>query len=237
MAEPYFQFKKFRVYHAAGGFKVGTDGILLGAWAPVEDGDEVLDIGTGTGLISLMVAQRSTVTVDSIDINPIVAEQAKMNVMRSSFSNMSVYHEDVAVFADCGKQYDLIVCNPPFYSHSQPSKDHSIMLAKHTVSLNPNDLFVHASKLLKPDGRMALIFPITEKEVFGKAAKANGFFPNEIVSVYPQPDYPEIRLMVNYTRYVVSDLKRSMFMIEKSATRHDYSDEYKQLTKDFFLRF
>lgn len=237
MAEPYFQFKKFRVYHAAGGFKVGTDGVLLGAWAPVKDGDEVLDIGTGTGLISLMVAQRARVSVDCIDINPIVAEQAKMNVMRSSFSNMSVYHEDVAGFVDRGKQYDLIVCNPPFYSHDQPSKDPLIRVAKHTVNLNPTDLFCHASKLLKPGGRVALIFPTTESEKFGKAAEASGFHPNKIVSVFPQPEYPEIRLMVSYTRSSVSEPERSSIMIERSAERHDYSDAYMELTKDFFLRF
>lgn len=237
MAEPYFQFKKFRVYHAAGGFKVGTDGVLLGAWAPVNNGDEVLDIGTGTGLISLMVAQRAQVSVDSVDINPIVAEQARMNVMRSSFSNMNVYHEDVAVFANRGKHYDLIVCNPPFYSHDQPSKDPSIRMAKHTVSLNPDDLFSHANKLLKSDGRMALIFPTTEQDVFRNAALTNGFYPNEIVIIYPQPDYSEIRLMVNYTRTVFSEPNRSVLMIEKSGTRHDYSDEYKELTKNFFLRF
>jgi len=237
MAEPYFQFKKFRVYHSAGGFKVGTDGVLLGAWAPVKDDDSVLDIGTGTGIISLMLAQRAKVSVDLIEINPIAADQAKRNVMCSSFSDMRVYNEDVAEFVNRGKQYDFVVCNPPFYSHSQPSKDVSIRLAKHTVTLNPSDLFKHASQLLNSDGRFAVIFPQSEYDVFFNSAKAEGFFAREVVNVFPQPDYPLIRLMVCFTKEDIGEPKKTDFLIEKSVKRHDYSDEYKELTKEYFLRF
>ncbi|MGK0383532.1 MAG: tRNA1Val (adenine37-N6)-methyltransferase [Bacteroidia bacterium] len=150
---------------------------------------------------------------------------------------MMVYNEDVAQLAERGKQYDFIVCNPPFYSHSQPSKDISIRLAKHTVTLNPAGLFRHASELMKSDARFAVIFPQTEYDVFFSAAKAEGFFAKEVVNVFPQPSYPLIRLMVLFTKEDVGEPTKTDFLIEKSASRHDYSDEYKELTKDYFLRF
>jgi len=237
VAEPYFQFKKFRVYHATCGFKVGTDGVLLGAWTPIKNGDSVLDIGTGSGLISLMLAQRAEVDIDAIEINECAAKQASRNFERSAFSNIRGHHSSVADWANSDRKYDLIVCNPPFYSHAQPSKDPSIAMAKHTVSLTPVDLFACAKKLLKDNGRFCIIFPKTEYDVFWKAAKKHYFFANDILNVFPLPDYPEIRLLVNFVTTDVGKTEPSNLFIEKSKKRHDYSEEYKALTKDFFLRF
>lgn len=237
MAEPYFQFKKFRVYHSAGGFKVGTDGVLLGAWTPVNNGDRVLDIGTGTGLISLMLSQRAEVTIDAVEINPIAAEQAKRNVQRSPFTDIKVLNIDVAQFVTKAKQYDLVVCNPPFFSNAKAPKDKSLHLAKHTVSLKPVDLFGYADQFLCEGGRFAVIFPKTEYDTFCSAAKSHGFYPKEVLDVYPQPDYPEIRLMVNFTKTELPKPDRRDFCIARSNQRHDYTSEYKELTKDFFLRF
>lgn len=237
MAEPYFQFKKFRVYHADCGFKVGTDGVLLGAWAPIKNGDSVLDIGTGSGLISLMLAQRAIIDIDAIDINACAANQAARNFSRSPFSNIRAHNSAVADWVNSDLKYDLVVCNPPFFSHAQASKDPSMAMAKHTVSLKPLDLFAHSKKMLKDNGRLAIIFPKTEYDTFSKSAKKHGFFPKNVLDVYPLPDYPEIRLLVNFVLTDPGKPERRDLLIERSQKRHDYSEEYMELTKDFFLRF
>lgn len=235
MAEPYFQFKKFRVYHNSSVFKVGTDGVLLGAWAPVKSGDKVLDIGTGTGLISLMLAQRADVTLDAIDINDYASAQATYNFARSPFSDIRAHNTDVADWKHGG--YDLVVCNPPFFSNAQQPKDESMSIAKHCISLIPNDLFVNVRRLLSENGRFAIIFPKSEYNTFCGAAKKNGFFPKDVLDVFPLPDYPEIRLLVTFVLQDTGEPTRERLFIEKSANRHDYSEEYMELTKDFFLRF
>ncbi|MFC2176537.1 tRNA1(Val) (adenine(37)-N6)-methyltransferase, partial [Bacteroidota bacterium] len=191
MAEPYFQFKKFRVYHNSCGFKVGTDGVLLGAWAPVRGGDDILDIGTGSGLIALMLAQRAKdATVDAIDINDYAAHQAASNFAKSPFSNIRAHRSTVANWAAGSKRYDLVVCNPPFFMNAPEPKSQSLKVAKHCVSLSPSDLFKHVKTLLKPGGRFALIFPKLEYDNFCGAAKEYNFYPKDVLDVSPLPNYP-----------------------------------------------
>lgn len=237
MAEAFFQFKKFRVYHHRCGFKVGTDGVLLGSWVPVEDDFRVLDIGTGTGLISLMMAQRAHARIDAIEIHPCTAMQARSNVERSPFSDIRVHNIGLEEWIRSGNEYDLIVCNPPFYSHAQPPRDESLRLAKHTDALNPDELFRSVRKLLTPDGHFAIIFPCTEYDAFCSAAKQHGFHPVEVIDIHSQPDAEAIRLMVNFATTDKHMKERRPFYIHQTSERHNFSEEYRELTKDYFLRF
>lgn len=238
MAEPYFQFKKFRVYHHRHAFKVGTDGVLLGAWAEVNNGEHALDIGTGSGLIALMVAQRSTITMDAIDLNPLAAQLASTNFQHSPFSDIRAYHCDLKDYLPEQRNvYDLIVCNPPFFSHAQPPKDNTLNLAKHTVGLSPVELFREVKRLLKPTGRFSLIFPIQEKELFLDQAHVNGFHHLREMLIHPVPNQPAIRLMVTFTYQRDQAPQQEVLILENEAGKRGYTEAYRNLTEAYFLRF
>ena len=161
MANGYFQFKQFTVHQQHCAMRVGTDGTLLGAWAQASDGAcRILDIGTGTGLIALMMAQRyPQAMVTAIDIDDGAVRQAKENVSSSPFADrINVIKADVLTFEDMEK-YDSIVCNPPFFEDSLTCPDPQRTEARHTVTLGYRQLMKSAFRLLKDDGRFSVIIP------------------------------------------------------------------------------
>ncbi|MCF8257825.1 MAG: methyltransferase [Flavobacteriales bacterium] len=238
MAEPYFQFRQFRVYHYRDALKVGTDGVLLGAWAEVNDGEKVLDIGTGTGLIALMVSQRAKVRVDAIDISPAAVRLATENFARAPFSDLHA--------SDCGlsdwlsgqyAQYDLLVCNPPYFTHAQPPADGALHLAKHTIGLDPATLFNEVKRLLRPSGRFSTIFPAQGQEEFFLEARRNGLEVLHLTAVHPLPERPAKRLLVTFVPRLVDMESNDTLILENEAGARGYTEAYKQLTGPYFLRF
>jgi len=151
MANPYFRFKQFTVFHDKCAMKVGTDGVLLGAWTDLKDTQKILDVGTGTGLIALMLAQRNPAAlIDAIDIDPLALEQAEANSRNSPFSDrIAVKESSFQAFARLtGKQFDLIVSNPPYFSDSLMPPDRQRAQTRHSVTLTLDDLlFVHVAAL------------------------------------------------------------------------------------------
>jgi tRNA1Val (adenine37-N6)-methyltransferase len=164
MSNTWFRFKQFTIQQERAAMKVGTDGVLLGAWASVPlPGGRVLDVGTGTGLIALMIAQRTVnVEVDALEIDPSSALQAKENFRNSPWrerlSCMHVSFQDYA--ARCKTQYDLLICNPPFFSASSKTPSSEKNLARHDDSLGLDDLFKGAVGLMKKNSLISLILPI-----------------------------------------------------------------------------
>ena len=163
MANPYFQFKQFTVWHDKCAMKVGTDGVLLGAWTSVENTRSILDVGCGTGLISLMLAQRCQAIIDALDIDPAACMQARENADRSPFGQrLQVIHRP---FADCVtefagiRQYDCIVSNPPYFINSLKCPDKQRNQARHTDTLSLDELISGSKQLLSPGGRLCLILP------------------------------------------------------------------------------
>lgn len=236
MPNPYFQFKQFTVYHDRCAMKVGTDGVLLGAWANASGAGTALDIGTGTGLIALMIAQRNTnALIDAIDIDLDAVAQAKDNINNSPFSSrIACFNTSLQDFQEqTDRKYDLIVSNPPFFIQSLKSPVWSRTLARHTDSLTMKDLIRGASLLLSERGRLSIIYPYEYKDELQLLAQQSGLFTSYIVNVYPTDDSSPKRVLMEFSK-VVSDFSESNLVIEKK--RHVYSDEYAALTKDFYLK-
>ncbi|WP_455624360.1 tRNA1(Val) (adenine(37)-N6)-methyltransferase [Parabacteroides sp.] len=236
MANPYFQFKKFTVWHDKCAMKVGTDGVLLGAWASTERCLRILDVGTGTGLIALMLAQRSTAILDAIDIDPDACLQARENIAKSPFANRTqVYQTSLSEYKpDEHIKYDLIVSNPPYFIDSLKCPDTKRNLARHTDTLSLPDLLRDSRKLLAPEGNIALVLPFEQREYLIGLAREESLFPLRETHVSPVPDAIPKRLLIELSAKPVTEPELSYLTLE--IERHRYTDEFIALAKDFYLK-
>ncbi|MFT3752717.1 MAG: tRNA1(Val) (adenine(37)-N6)-methyltransferase [Paludibacter sp.] len=236
MPNPYFSFKQFTVYHDKCAMKVGIDGVLLGAWAEVGNASRILDIGTGAGLIALMLAQRSSSTIVGIDIEPDAVQQARENVLQSPWTNrVEVLQCSLQEFAKTSSTgFDLIVSNPPYFVNSLKAPTENRSLARHTETLTHWELIENASGLLNPDGRISLILPVNEGLQCIDFASENDLFCSKLTKVFPKPGKDVKRVLIEFTK-VPTDKVEAELIIE-SEVRHHYSPEFTALAKDFYLK-
>jgi len=214
--------------------KVCTDSCLFGAWIPVaESCTSILDIGTGTGLLSLMLAQRTAAAIDAVEIDEPAFLQACENIRQSVFSNsIQLYHQDIFNFSP-GKQYDLIVCNPPFYEKQLHSSLHSERKAKHDSHFNLKALFSSIQKIISPSGKAALLLPYYRKDEVLKLAEAFGFFPECTLSVRQTPNHDFFRFAVLLSQQHVSEIREISLSVKNSDNA--YSAESSQLLMPYYL--
>lgn len=237
MASPPFHFKKFSIEQDGAAHRVGTDGVLLGAWADVENCADILDIGTGTGLVALMLARRNEkARITAVEIHPESAVLAQRNFAASPWADRlqlaEVSIQDFARQADF--QFDLIVSNPPFFSETVVSPDASRRLGRHTASLPPGDLLAAAKKLLTENGRFCVILPVPEGKHLCEVAVPNGLYCTEEVEIYARPGKPAERLLLRFEKnpYRFERKKLSVYAAEKGT---HYSADFRKLTADFYL--
>lgn len=235
MATPFFEFKKFKIYHDKCAMKVGTDGVLLGAWTDVSDGKSILDIGTGSGLIAMMLAQRSEAVIDAIDIEKSAYLQASENTTNSVFKEqIVVHHTSLSEYAKkATTRYDLIVSNPPYFIYSLLSPVLERNLARHNDSLTLEELLEDSLRLLNPKGRIALILPSDQEELLKKQAELKKLYFLRKTYVIPTVGGNPKRLLVEFTP-IKTECITGELVIEES--RHCYTKQYRELTKDFYLK-
>ena len=236
MANPYFQFKKFTVWHEKCAMKVGTDGVLLGAWTNILNAHYVLDIGTGTGLIALMLAQRCGAVIDAIDIDKDACEQAKENVAASPFNKqIHVYHTPLAEYIPLeGRRYNLIVSNPPYFVNSLKCPDKKRQTARHTDTLPLSELLQKCRQLLTTDGRLALILPYEQKERLLELSQEAYFYLLRETDVCPTPKSQPKRVLVELAVQPVEHPQSNLLTIEQE--RHCYTEEFQAMVRDFYLK-
>jgi tRNA1Val (adenine37-N6)-methyltransferase len=236
MSNSYFKFKQFTVNQEYCAMKVGIDGVLIGAWAPLENAKNILDIGTGTGLIALMLAQRSEALITAIDIDSAAFKQATENVNQSAWkSRIDVQHIGLQQFsANSVANYDLIVSNPPYFIDSLKAGTVNRTRARHTDSLTHQELIQHGKTLLNKTGRMCIILPVNEGFKCIEMAKSEGLFCSKLVSVYPKPTAIAKRLLIEFSKTVCTQ-EDSELTVE-SEQRHHYSPDFTELAKDFYLK-
>jgi tRNA1Val (adenine37-N6)-methyltransferase len=233
-----FEFKQFKIKQDRCAMKVGTDAVLLGAWADVSKAEYILDIGTGTGIIALMMAQRCNAEIDAIDIDKESTEQARLNALESKFKDrIEIVHTSFQhYYSNTTKKYDLIVSNPPYFIDSLKNPGESRSTARHSETLPFNNLLKGVKQLLSSEGKFCLILPKNEGLIFRKMAEESGFFLTHLLKVRTAAGKEiEKRHLMQFELFS-KELSESTLQIEKGG-RHDFTEEYIALTKDFYLHF
>ncbi len=238
-----FQFKHFRIEQDRCAMKVGTDGVLLGAWVTLNAAQKMLDIGTGTGVIALMLAQRAkNENIENFDIHAVEIDepayyQAIENIENSNFSdNIQIFKNSIQDFAKqtaVGVRYDLVVSNPPFFTGGTFSSNQDKNNVRHTVKLPHSDLLHATRTILSASGRFCVILPLIEGLRFIEIAQNFGFFCTRMTEVLPRATKNVERLMLEFS-FVEKPLEKTQLTLREGD---GYTQEYQNLTKNFYTIF
>ncbi|MDR1525222.1 MAG: methyltransferase [Tannerella sp.] len=234
MSNPYFQFKQFSVWHDRCAMKVGTDGVLLGAWVPVGHAAcSVLDVGAGTGLVAMMIAQRNTeAEIDAVEIDKDACEQALENIGKSPFGGrINVIHQSFPEYA-AAKKYDLIVSNPPFFAHSLKCPDQKRSAARHNDTLPLGLLVEHALEMLSECGRIALILPVQLSGELDFITATHRLYQIRRTDVIPAEGLKSKRFLIELS---VKNLPGRTDLLVLETAERKRTRQYQELTKDFYL--
>ncbi len=232
-----FRFKEFSVSDAQCGMKISTDAVVLGAMVDVSNAESILDIGTGSGIIALMMAQKSMVPIDAVEMDADAARQAQENFIASPWSErLHLIHDSIQHFsAEANHTYDCIMSNPPYFHHQQKSNAHQTNIAKHDVGLNFEDLCGCVHTLLSEDGRFWVIIPYSEKQHFLQVFLTAGMFCTKSITLFDNKEKEPLRIIYCFAKQIQDKTEISELYIKESNA--SYTKEFIALTKIFYLNF
>ena len=236
MVNNFFSFKQFIIYQDRSAFKVGTDGVLLGACTDISIANKILDIGAGTGLITIMLAQRSNAEIVAIEPDYDSYIQACENVTLCKWrTRIKVRNCDLQNYFPGHEKFDLIVTNAPYFTNSLKNPDSRKTFSRHNDSLTQKELLSGTIRLLEDNGKFQIIMPYAEGSVFIAEAQQWGLYCNSILKIKPVPSSEVTRLILGFSRKKEKVTER--FLTIERGRRHEFTEEYVNLTKDFYLKF
>ena len=234
MANQYFNFKQFTIMQEHCAMKVTTDACLFGAWAAVSLGIEksILDIGTGTGLLSLMVAQQSNATIHSVEIERVCFNELKSNIESSPWENkIKAYCCDICTF-DEDVSYDLIISNPPFYEHQLRSPKIATNLARHSDQLTLTTFFENAKRLLRENGRIFLLMPFYRKNEILSSAHYHKLYPAQVADVKQSTKHDAFRTMISFSTIEQEIISETITIKDQTGS---YTCRFRELLSEYYL--
>ncbi|MFN8366810.1 MAG: methyltransferase [Candidatus Kapaibacterium sp.] len=234
MANTFFQFKQFRIEQRANAMKVCTDACLFGAWVDVHGAKSILDIGTGTGVLALMIAQRSSADITGVELMPDSAQEAKQNVMASKWTkHIDVVCERIQDFTQhTNVQYEHIVCNPPFFKNSVRSQHTTRRVAHHDDELSFGELVHCVKQLLTTNGVFAVLIPTLAVDEFMQLAEEKMLFPKRVLHIADAPNKKPTRSCIEFT-YTTVDVEMGTLCVKDNDG--SYTEEFIELLEPYYL--
>ncbi len=240
---PYFRFKQFTVWHDRSALKVCTEACILGAYVKVTGATRALDIGTGTGLLALMAAQRNPLMrIDAVEIEEQNYLQAVDNVAQSPFAErIAVHHTAIQDWTRGNENltsnfsdYDLIISNPPFFANHLRSPSAARNRALHTDTLSLEELVDSVARLLAVEGRFVVLLPAYETQLLTEIAASAGLWPTRQLRIFQRPDKPLFRMITTFERHHTESILESLYIHHLDGS---YSEEFRTLLKEYYLIF
>ena len=231
-----FRFQNFDIDQSNAPFKVGTDGVLLAAWVRCENRNSILEIGSGTGVISAIVVQRTQPEkLQTVELNPTASRLTQEN-LGHLLSNEAYGHFEgdwLDFVQQQSPSFELILCNPPYFENAYLSRDREKNTARHTQNLSLRSLLIHAQTVIGDNGILAVVIPIGQVEQYGELARSNGWYIQRMAKVRNRPDSPFKRALVEYSRKPQPEPEATVITLRN--TRNEYSTQYLEIVKGLYL--